>query len=74
MAEHSTDPAELGAAMDYQEHEATYSFFVALVKYSLVALVSLLIAMAAFFFSSFGFISSVILMGVLCVVGSYLLR
>lgn len=74
MAEHVTEPAETGATMDYQEHEQTYSLFVAGVKYVIIFHVALLIAMAAFFFTSFGAISSILLMVVLCAVGGYLLR
>lgn len=47
---------ELGAPMDYREHEQTYNGFVSLVKWGTTALVSLLIAMAFGFFVG-GFIS-----------------
>jgi hypothetical protein len=47
---------ELGAAMDYAEHEQTYRGFVTLVKWGTTALASLLIAMAFGFFVG-GFIS-----------------
>ena len=33
MAEHHSGPVETGAAMDYAEHEKTYSAFTALAKY-----------------------------------------
>ncbi len=47
MAEHhTTAPAELGAPMDYSEHEKTYAGFTGLVKWGTVALVALMIAMA----------------------------
>lgn len=47
MAEHhTTAPAELGAPMDYSEHEKTYAGFTGLVKWSTVALIALMIAMA----------------------------
>lgn len=36
------------SAMDYAEHEKTYAFFVALTKFSTVAIVILLILMAFF--------------------------
>ncbi|WP_410699509.1 aa3-type cytochrome c oxidase subunit IV, partial [Chryseobacterium sp. SIMBA_028] len=29
MAEHHTGPVEVGAPMDYKEHEATYNTFIA---------------------------------------------
>lgn len=50
---------ELGASMDYPEHEQTYNGFVSLVKWSTTALVSLLIAMAFGFFVG-GFISATV--------------
>lgn len=50
---------ELGAAMDYPEHEQTYNGFVTLVKWGTTVLVSLMIAMAFGFFVG-GFISGTI--------------
>ncbi|GAA0599119.1 aa3-type cytochrome c oxidase subunit IV [Paenochrobactrum glaciei] len=50
---------ELGATMDYPEHEQTYNGFVSLVKWGTTALVSLLIAMAFGFFVG-GFISGAV--------------
>ncbi len=47
MAEHhNTAPAELGAPMDYAEHERTYAGFTGLIKWASVVLAGLLIAMA----------------------------
>ncbi|MGU3575887.1 aa3-type cytochrome c oxidase subunit IV [Brucellaceae bacterium C25G] len=43
-------PLELGAPMDYPEHEQTYNGFLILVKWGTTALVALLIAMAFGFF------------------------
>lgn len=75
MADHaSTGPVELGANMDYAEHEKTYSIFLAIAKYSSVAIAALLIAMAFGFFTSAGFISATVLFVILNVVGIYLLR
>ncbi|KFJ49618.1 bacterial aa3 type cytochrome c oxidase subunit IV family protein [Brucella abortus] len=52
MAEHhTTAPAELGAPMDYAEHEKTYAGFAGLVKWATVVLVALMIAMAFGFFA-----------------------
>ncbi|MBB6259979.1 hypothetical protein FHS77_000487 [Paenochrobactrum gallinarii] len=50
---------ELGASMDYPEHEQTYNGFVSLVKWGTITLVSLLIAMAFGFFVG-GFISGAV--------------
>ncbi|MEW9614117.1 aa3-type cytochrome c oxidase subunit IV [Shinella sp. S4-D37] len=74
MAEHHSGPVETGAAMDYPEHEKTYDFFVAGAKYGTLFCVALLIAMAAGFFTSAGFFSSVLLLIILNVVGYFLLR
>jgi hypothetical protein len=52
MAEQMSGPAETGAAMDYSEHEKTYALFLAGAKYgTIVIVVALLIAMAAYFFT-----------------------
>jgi hypothetical protein len=74
MAEQMSGPAETGAEMDYAEHEKTYAIFLAGTKYGVIILVALLIAMAAFFFTSAGAISSILLFLVLCVGGSLLAR
>ena len=41
MAELDTGPVETGAEMDYPEHEKTYSMFLALAKYTTLAVVVL---------------------------------
>ena len=75
MADHASDgPVELGAKMDYAEHEKTYSAFLALTKYGTLVTVALLIAMAFGFFTPAGFISATILFVILNAVGVYLLR
>ncbi|HRP79936.1 MAG TPA: aa3-type cytochrome c oxidase subunit IV [Aquamicrobium sp.] len=75
MADHASDgPVELGAKMDYSEHEKTYSLFLGLTKYVTLATVALLIAMAFGFFTSAGFISATILFVLLNVVGAFILR
>lgn len=72
--ESSSDAAETGAAMDYEEHEKTYRFFLALIKYSVLVSVAVLISMAFGFFTAAGFISSTILFVLICAIGIYLLR
>ncbi len=67
-------PVELGAEMDYREHEKTYSLFISLTKYTSLICVALLIAMAFTFFTTAGFFSGLILFLVITAVGSYLLR
>jgi hypothetical protein len=69
-----TGPVELGAEMDYREHEKTYSLFLTLAKYTSLICVALLIAMAFGFFTSAGFFSATILFVLVCVVGGFLLR
>ncbi|KGF69536.1 cytochrome c oxidase [Hoeflea sp. BAL378] len=67
MAEQMNGPVETGAAMDYSEHEKTYSLFLAGAKYGTIHLVALLIAMAAYFFTGAGAILSVLLFIVLSI-------
>jgi hypothetical protein len=74
MAEHHTGPIEMGAPMDYPEHEKTYDLFVAGAKYGTLICVALLIAMAAGFFTSAGFFSAFLLFIILNVAGFFLLR
>ena len=74
MAEHHTGPVETGAPMDYSEHEKTYKFFIGATKYGTMFCITLLIAMAAGFFTGAGFFSALILLIVLNVLGFVLLR
>lgn len=69
-----TGPVELGAEMDYAEHEKTYNVFLAVIKYGSLITVALLIAMAFGFFTSAGFFSATILFILISVVGAFLLR
>ncbi|MCP8896095.1 aa3-type cytochrome c oxidase subunit IV [Shinella daejeonensis] len=74
MAEHHGGPAELGAPMDYPEHEKTYNFFINAAKFGTLFCVTILIAMAAAFFTSAGFFSALLLMIILNVLGYFILR
>lgn len=49
MSEHHTGPVELGAEMNYAEHEKTYNGFLALTKYGTMMLCVLMLAMVAGF-------------------------
>jgi hypothetical protein len=69
MAEHQSGPVEVGAEMDYAEHEKTYNGFLFLAKYGTMALVVLLICMAVGFFTKAGFVFSTLLFIVLNVLG-----
>ncbi len=56
MAEHMpASPAELGAPMDYQEHERTFQGFVSLTKVSVLATIATLQSLAIFGLASNGF-------------------
>lgn len=69
-----TGPVEMGAEMDYSEHEKTYSLFLGITKYVSLFTVALLIAMAFGFFTSAGFFSATILFILISAVGAFLLR
>nr|WP_316655793.1 aa3-type cytochrome c oxidase subunit IV [uncultured Gellertiella sp.] len=74
MSEHHTGPAELGAPMNYPEHEKTYAGFLTVAKYGTSTLVALMIAMAAGFFTAGGFFGGVVLFIVLVIASAILLR
>ena len=74
MTEHHSGPLETGAAMDYPEHEKTYDRFVVGAKYGTMFCVTLMIAMAAGFFTSAGFFSALLLLIILNVAGYFILR
>ena len=74
MAEHHSGPVEMGAPMDYPEHEKTYNFFIGAAKYGTLFCVALLISMAAGFFTSAGFFSALVLFILLNIAGFVLLR
>ena len=75
MAEHlPSGPVEMGAEMDYAEHDKTYNLFLGMTKYGIIANVALLVAMAFGFFTSAGFFSALILFFVICALGVFLLK
>ena len=75
MADHTpTGPVELGAKMDYAEHDRTYNGFIALAKYGSLFCAAVLIAMAFGFFTTAGFFSSLILFAVICAIGGFIFR
>lgn len=75
MADHTpAGPVEVGADMDYSEHDKTYQRFIMLAKYGSLFCVALLIAMAFGFFTNAGFFSATVLLIVICALGGYLLR
>ena len=56
MAKKESGPVELGAEMDYAEHDATYNVFMIGAKYGTLICVVLLIAMAVGFYTGAGFL------------------
>ena len=74
MADHTpTGPVELGAKMDYAEHDRTYAGFLTLAKYGSLFCGALLLAMAFGFFAG-GFFSATILFVLVLAVGAFILR
>ncbi|ESW66886.1 aa3-type cytochrome c oxidase subunit IV [Mesorhizobium sp. M0761] len=74
MADHTpTGPVELGAKMDYAEHDRTYHGFLALAKYGSLFCGALLLAMAFGFFAG-GFFSATILFVLILALGAFILR
>ena len=74
MADHTpTGPVELGAKMDYAEHDRTYAGFLTLAKYGSLFCGALLLAMAFGFFAG-GFFSATILFLLILAVGAFILR
>ena len=74
MADHSpTGPVELGAQMDYAEHDRTYKGFLGLAKYGSLFCAAILIAMAFGFFVG-GFFSGLIVFILVTAIGTLILR
>ena len=73
MAEHDSGPVEVGADMDYAEHDKTYSGFTKVAKYGSMMIGVLLICMAVGFFSNTGFFFSLLLFIVLNLIGFFVL-
>ncbi len=72
MAEHtSSGPAELGAPMDYAEHERTFAGFVAMTKILTLAVIAIVQALVLFGIAANGFwlgVLQIVLMTVATVV------
>lgn len=67
-------PVELGADMDYAEHDKTFALFISMAKYGSLICAALLLAMAFGFYTTAGFFSAFILFILICVVGWFVLR
>ncbi|MEP2981133.1 MAG: aa3-type cytochrome c oxidase subunit IV [Lentilitoribacter sp.] len=74
MAKQETGPVELGAEMDYSEHDKTYNVFMVGTKYGTLICVALLIAMAIGFFTSGGLLSGFISFFVLLIIGRFIMN
>lgn len=74
MSEHHTGPIELGAKMNYSEHEKTYDGFLTATKYGTMLVTVLMIAMAVGFFTTGGFFGGLLVFVILSVAGFVLLR
>ena len=74
MADHSTDngPLEIGAKMDYAEHNQTYGRFLALAKWGAIACIGIVAGMAFGFFVG-GFFSGFLLFALILAAGYVLL-
>jgi hypothetical protein len=69
-----TGPVEMGAEMDYAEHDKTYHRFLTLAKYASLVCGGLLASMAFAFFTTAGFFSGAVLFILICAAGYFLLR
>ena len=74
MSDETIQHAELGAEMDYPQHEKTYHLFLVLARYGCMHIIALLIAMAVGFFTSAGFFTAFIVFVLLSALGYYVLR
>ncbi len=74
MSEHHTGPVELGAEMNYVEHEKTYNAFLAMTKYVTMLVCVLMVAMVAGFFTSAGLLGGLVVFLALSAAGFVLLR
>ncbi len=72
MAEISYEIDDQGAPMDYPEHEQTYSMFLWLAKWGVIANIALLVGMAVGFFGGgalLGLLSAIVVMVVAKFIG-----
>lgn len=75
MADHtSTGALELGASMDYPEHEKTYKLFLNLAKYCGLGCVAILSSMAVGYFITGGFFTAFLVFLAIMAVGIWALR
>ncbi|MGV1917589.1 aa3-type cytochrome c oxidase subunit IV [uncultured Agrobacterium sp.] len=73
MSEHHSGPVELGAKMEYSEHEKTYNGFLLASKYGTMLVCMLMIAMAVGFFTTGGFFGGLLVFLILSAAGFFIL-
>ncbi|NTJ44065.1 aa3-type cytochrome c oxidase subunit IV [Agrobacterium larrymoorei] len=73
MSEHHTGPVEVGAQMDYSEHEKTYNGFLVASKYGTMLVCMLMVAMAVGFFTTGGFFGGLLVFLILSAAGFFIL-
>ncbi len=73
MSEHHGGPVELGAKMEYSEHEKTYNGFLLASKYGTMLVCMLMIAMAVGFFTTGGFFGGLLVFIILSAAGFFIL-
>ncbi|XUY26340.1 aa3-type cytochrome c oxidase subunit IV [Agrobacterium sp. rho-8.1] len=73
MSEHHTGPLEVGAPMNYSEHEKTYNGFLTASKYGTMMVCVLMLAMAVGFFTTGGFFGGLLVFVILTAAGFVLL-
>lgn len=74
MEKQESGPVEIGADMDYPEHNKTYNVFITGSKYGTLICVALLIAMAAGFYGSAGFFGGFAIFLVSLIIGRFLMN
>lgn len=74
MAKQETGPVELGAEMDYSEHDKTYDIFMVGAKWGTLVCVALLIAMAIGFYTAGGLIAGVVSFIICLFLGKMILK
>ncbi len=74
MAEERRGPVEVGAPMDYKEHEQTYNLFISAAKYGSMFVIALLLGMTVGFFTGGGFLGGLLVFLIILVAGIFLLR
>jgi len=73
MSEHHSGPVEVGAKMEYSEHEKTYNGFLLASKYGTMLVCMLMVAMAVGFFTTGGFFGGLLVFIILSAAGFFIL-